>query len=156
MVELNAKLIMKKSLPRVLKAAVWGTLTLISVYYLPLMLIPQELTQNVLPFDYNAQLIEFTIIAVFFSVATTLFAETLLGYSFGIARSLVIIAYFFAISDGGIIDLTVPFSEITINLTVDITVLLLMLVSVSLLDIARNLLHVINHLTSKSNDPSIV
>lgn len=156
MVELNAKLIMKKSLPRVLRAAMWGTITLISVYYLPLMLLPQELTQNLLPFDYNAQLLEFTIIAVFFSVATVLFADTLLGYSLGVARSFVIIAYFFAISDGGIIDLAVPFSEVTINLTIDITVLLLMLISVSLLDVARNLLRVINHLTRKSTHSNIV
>ncbi len=152
MAELNAKLIMKKSIPRVLKAAVWGILTLIVVYYLPLMLIPRELTQNILPFDYTAQLLDFALIAVFFAVVEQLFSGTIIGCGLGIARAFVILAYFFAVSNGGVFSVSLPITEITINLTVDITIILVMLVSVSLLDIARNLLKAINLLTSKSDD----
>ena len=152
MAELNVRLIMKKSIPRVLKATVWGILTLIFVYYLPLMLIPQDITQNILPFDYTAQLFDFAMIAVFFAVVEQLFSGTIIGCGFGIARAIVVLAYFFSVSDGGVFSVTLPITEVTINLTVDITIILVMLVSVSLLDIARNLLKAINLLTSKSND----
>jgi len=152
MAELNANFVTKTVLPRVLKAAVWGTFTFVMVYYLPLMLIPQGLPQNILPFDYATQLIQFAAIAVFFAVVGQLFSGTIIGCGFGIARALVIIAYFFAVSDGGVFSVTLPVTEVTVNLTVDIRILLLMIVSVNLFDIAKNLLEAIALLTEKSTD----
>ncbi len=148
MVELNAKLIMKKAIPRVLKAAVWGAFTYILVYHLPMMLYPKD----IIPFDYTPQLLDFAIIAVFFAVVRQLFSGTIVGCGFGIARAIVIIAYFFSISDGGVFSVALPISEVTINVAVDIKFLLLMIVSVNLLDIAKNLLQAIALLTKKSTD----
>ena len=148
MAELNAKLILKKAIPRVLKATVWGSLTFLIVYYLPMMLYPTD----ILPFDYATQLIQFATIAVFFAVVGQLFSGTIIGCGFGIARALVIIAYFFAVSDGGVFRVTLPVSEVTVNLAVDISILLLMIVSVNLLSIAKNLLEAITLLTEKSTD----
>jgi len=150
MAELNAKLIMKTVLPRVLKAAVWGTFTFVLVYYLPLMLIPKDIPQNIIPFDYTAQLFDFAMISIFFAVVGQLFSGTVIGCGFGIARAIVIIAYFFVVSDGGVFSVTLPISEVTVNLTLDITVILLMIVSVNLLSIAKNLLEAITLLTEKS------
>ncbi len=146
MAELNMGLI-KKALPRVLRAAVWGSLTYILFYYLPLILYPSE----TLPFDYTTELLQFAIIAVFFAVATTLFSGTILGHGFGIARAIVIIGYFFAVSGNGIVSITLPVMEVPVKLTIDITVILLMVISVNLLDIARNLLQAITLLTDKSS-----
>ncbi|MCK4885066.1 hypothetical protein KAS24_03245, partial [Candidatus Bathyarchaeota archaeon] len=73
MAEMNVKLIMKKAFPRVLKAAVWGTLTFFVVYYLPMKLYPVD----ILPFDYATQLAPFAIIVVFFAVVGQLFSGTL-------------------------------------------------------------------------------
>jgi hypothetical protein len=146
MAELNARLIMKKAIPRVLKAAVWGSLTYILVYYLPLILFPSE----ILPFDYTPELLNFAIIAVFFAVVTVLFSGTILGYGLGVARAIVIITYFFVVSGYGVFSVTLPIMEIQVNLTVDISIILLMIVSVNLLDIVRNLLQAITLLTKKS------
>ena len=65
---------------------------------------------------------------------------------------IVIIAFFFAISEGGIFSLTLPVTEVVINLSVDISTILLMIVSVNLFDIAKNLLEAINILTQKATD----
>jgi len=148
MAELNAKLILKTVVPRVLKAAVWGSLTFLIVYYLPMMLYPQDL----LPIDYTTTLFDFAMISIFFVVAGQLFSGTIIGCGFGIARALVIIAYFFMISDGGIFSVTLPISEVTVNLAVDISIFLLMVVSVNLLAIAKNLLEAITILTEKSTE----
>jgi len=152
MAELNTKLIMKTVLPRVLKATVWGTFTFVMVYYLPLMLIPKDIPQNIIPFDYTAQLLDFAMISIFFAVVGQLFSGTVIGCGFGIARAIVIIAYFFVVSDGGVFSVTLPISEVTVNLTLDITIILLMIVSVNLLSIAKNLLEAITLLTEKSTD----
>jgi len=148
MAELNAKLILKKAIPRVLKATVWGSLTFLIVYYLPMMLFPMD----ILPFDYTTPLIQFAAIAVFFAVVEQLFSETIIGCGFGIARAIVIIAYFFTVSDGGVFRVTLPVTEVTVNLAVNISILLLMIVSVNLLNIAKNLLEAIALLTEKSTD----
>ena len=144
--EPRAKSLTKKLFPRFLKAAIWGTLTYLLVYYLPMLIFPLE----TLPFDYTSQLLHFTAIAVFFAVITQLFSGTVLGYAFGIAKALVMIAYFIYVSNGGIVSLTVPFSETTLDLVVDLRTFLVMLISVNLLALAKNLLQVINLLAKKS------
>ena len=148
MAELNAKLILKTVVPRVLKATVWGSLTFLIVYQLPMMLYPTDF----LPVDYATVLFDFAIISVFFAVAGQLFSGTIIGCGFGIAKALVIIAYFLMISEGGIFSVTLPISEVTVNLAVDISIILLMIVSVNLLAIAKNLLEAITLLTEKSTE----
>ena len=150
MAELNANFVTKTVLPRVLKAAVWGTFTFVLVYYVPLMLIPQDLPQNILPFDYTAQLLDFAVISVFFAVVGQLFSGTVIGCGFGIARALVIMGLFFVVSEGGVFSITFPISEVTVNLVLDISTILLMIVSVNLLSIAKNLFEAISLLTKKA------
>ena len=151
MAELDSNFVTKTVLPRVLKAAVWGTFTFVMVYYLPLMLIPKDIPQNILPFDYTARLLDFAVISVFFAVVGQLFSGTVIGCGFGIAKALVIIALFFVISEGGVFSITLPISEVTINLTLDISTILLMIISVNLLSIAKNLFEAISILNEASN-----
>lgn len=148
MAELNAKLIWKTVVPRVLKATVWGSLTFLIVYYIPKMLYPTDL----LPVDYATALFDFVIISIFFAVVGQLFSGTIIGCGFGIAKAIVIIAYFFVVSEGGVFSITLPISEVTVNLAVDISIFLLMVVSVNLLAIAKNLLEAITLLTEKSTE----
>jgi hypothetical protein len=148
MAEAIAKLFMKEAFPRVLKATVWGAVTFLVVYWLPMMLYPR----NILPLDYATPLFQFATIAVFFAVAGQLFSGTVIGCGFGVAKAIVVIAYFFAISDGGVFSVTLPISELTVNLAIDISILLLMIVSVNLINIAKNLLAAIALLTEKSNN----
>ena len=151
MAELDSNFVTKTVLPRVLKAAVWGTFTFVMVYYLPLMLIPKDIPQNILPFDYTARLLDFAVISVFFAVVGQLFSGTVIGCGFGIARALVIIALFFVVSEGGVFSVTLPISEVTVNLTLDISTILLMIISVNLLSIAKNLFEAISILNEASN-----
>lgn len=148
MAEAISKLFLKEVFPRVLKAIVWGSVTFLVVYWLPMMLYPTD----ILPLDYATPLFQFATIAVFFAVVGQLFSGTIIGCGFGVAKAIVIIAYFFAVSDGGVFSVTLPISELTVNLTVDISILLLMIVSVNLLNIAKNLLAAIVLLTEKSTN----
>ena len=151
MSEAISKLFLKEAFPRVLKAMVWGSVTFLAVYWLPMMLYPR----NILPLDYATPLFQFAAIAVFFAVAGQLFSGTVIGCGFGVAKAIVVIAYFFVISDGGVFSVTLPISELTVNLAVDIRILLLMVVSVNLINIAKNLLAAIVLLTEKSDNIDI-
>lgn len=147
MVKITAEWITINVMPRVLKAAIWGSLTFIVVYYLPMMLYPQDL----LPTDYIATLGDFAFISVSFTVIGQLLSGTLPGCGFGIARALILMLFFFTISDGGIFSLTVPVTDIVVNVSVDISTILLMVVSVNLFDIAKNLLEAIMILSDKAS-----
>jgi len=148
MVELNSSFILNKILPRILKATVWGSLTILVVYYLPTIL----LSTDFIPVDYANTLLDFTLISVFFVVVGQLFAGTIIGCGFGIARAIVIMVYFFMVSGGGVFSVILPISDAVINFTFDISVIFLMIVSVSLFDIAKNLLEAITILFKKTNN----
>lgn len=145
MVKITSEFILTEVLYRVLKAAIWGSVTFFIVYYLPTMLYPSDL----LPSEYLTALTDFAAISVTFTVIGQLLSGTVIGCGFGIARALVIIAFFFMVADGGIFSLTIPVMEMDVHFSIDITTILLMVVSVNLLDIARNLLHAITLLTNK-------
>ena len=148
MAELDMSLILKKAVPRILKAVVWGSLMFLIVYYLPMMFYPQEL----LPIDYVAPLLQFTTISVFFAVAGQLFSGTIIGCGFGVARAIVVIAYFFRVSDGGIFRVILPFGGVTVNLALDLSLFLLMVIAVNLLGIAKNILEAISILAEKASE----
>ncbi len=148
MAELNTKSILEKALPRILKAALWGGLTFIIVYHLPMMLYPVD----ILPIEYTTSLFNFALILVFFAVVGQLFSGTIIGCGFGVAKAIVLITYFFAVSEGGVFSLTVPISEFKVSLAVDISILLLMIISVNLFSIAKNLLSAIAILSEKSTN----
>ncbi|MFA5365853.1 MAG: hypothetical protein WC325_11790 [Candidatus Bathyarchaeia archaeon] len=151
MTEYNADFFSKTVVPRVFKAALWGAVTFVIVYYLPMMFIPKDIPQSIIPFDIAARLLDFAVLSVFFAVAGQLFAGTIYGCGFGIAKSIAIIGYFFWVSEGGIFHVSVPIQDITINVTLDISIILLMIVSVNLLSIAKNLIEALTILTDKTN-----
>ncbi|MCW4016663.1 MAG: hypothetical protein NWF06_09865 [Candidatus Bathyarchaeota archaeon] len=151
MVELTEKMIMKTVFPRVLKATIWGSITFLIVYYLPM----QFLSTGILPLDYSVALLDFAMISVFFVVVGQLLSGTIIGCGFGIARALVIMFFFFSVADGGIFSLMLPITEVTIEFTVDLSIVLLMIVSVNLFDIAKNLLEAITLLTDKTTEIEI-
>ena len=60
--------------------------------------------------------------------------------------------FFFSVADGGLFSVTVPVTEVVVNVTFDISVILLMIISVNLFDIARNLLEAISLLTDQTTE----
>lgn len=142
----SIKSLVKKLFPRCLKAGIWGTVTYFLVYYLPMLIYPLE----ELPFEYTAPLLQlFVVIAVFFAVVTQLFSGTLLEHAFGIAKALIMIAYFIYIFSGGVISLTMPISGTLVDLVVDLKAVLAMIISVNLLTLAKNMLQITNILAKK-------
>jgi len=141
----NTRAIIKKIVPRVFKAALWGFITYLLVYYPLTLIYPFEL----LPFAYNQLFNVFVTIVVFFAVVTKLFSGTILEYAFSIAKTLIIITYFFYVLNGGIISLTVPVSETTVNLVLDLRTFLSMLIFVNLLALAKSILQATDFLARK-------
>lgn len=143
--ESGEKSLVRKMIPNVFKAAVWGIITYVFVGYLPTLLFPMDF----LAFGFNQLFDLFVGIAVFFAVITNLFSGTILGYAFSIARGLVMIFYFIFALDGGIISLSMPISESTVSFVVDVKVFLTILVLVNLLWIGKSLLQVTSFLAKK-------
>jgi hypothetical protein len=148
MAESGFSLILQKAVPRILKAVIWGSLTFLIVYYLPMMFYPQD----ILPIDYITPLIQFATIAVFFAVGGQLFSGTIIGCGFGVARAIVVIAYFFMVSDSGVFSITLPVGKNTVNLAFDLSLFLLMIIAVNLLGIAKNILEAISILSEDTNE----
>lgn len=143
--ESSEKSLIRKMVPNVFKAAVWGIFTYMIVSYLPTLLFPIDF----LPFGYNQFFDLFVGIAVFFAVITNLFSGTIFGYALSIARGLVMIIYFIVAFNGGIISLTMPMLEVTVNLVVDVKAFLAILVLINLLGIGKSLLQITNFLAKK-------
>ena len=150
MIKLDKKFFMYTVAPRVLKAFIWGTVTYILIYSVPSMLIPQDIPVDIMPFDLNARLFELATISVFFAVVGQLLSKTLIGCGFGIVKAIVYIIFFFTVSDGGIFSIDVPLGGTMLNVTVDVSIILLMVVSVNLLGIAKSLLDAIRIFSEKS------
>ncbi len=143
--ESSEKSLMRKMIPNVFKATVWGIITYILIGYLPTLIFPIDF----LPFGYNQLFDLFVGIAVFFAVITNLFSGTIFGYAFSIARALVMIIYFVIVFNGGIIGLTMPMQEFAVSLVVDVKAFLSILVLVYLLGIGKSLLQATNFLAKK-------
>ena len=141
----SKKTLIRKMIPNVLKAAVWGIITYVFVGYLPTLIFPIDF----LPFGYNQLFDLFVGIAVFFAVITNLFSGTIFGYAFNIAKGLVMIIYFIIAFNGGIISLTMAMSEVVVSLVVDVKAFLVILVLVNLLGIGKTLLQVTSFLAKK-------
>jgi len=139
------KRLMKKLIPRVLKATLWGTLTFVFVYYLPTLIYPMEL----LPLEYSQLFYLFVGITVFFAVVTKLFSGTILEYAFSIARALIVIIYFIAVFNGGIISLTMPMEGVAVNLVADLKAFLAILILINLLGVAKSMFQVTKFLVEK-------
>ena len=122
MVELNKSFFLRIVFPRILKATLWGSLTVLITYYVPLMF----LSTGFLPVDFSGLLLEFTLISAFFVITGQLFSKTIIGCGLGIARALIIMIYFFIISDGGVFTTLLPISGVTINFTFDLSLIFLM------------------------------
>jgi H+/Cl- antiporter ClcA len=146
MVKLDSNFFIKTVLPRAINTAIWGAISYLIVYYLPQML----LSSDMVPMDFSASLFDYGLITVFFVVMGQLFSGTIIGCGFGIAKALTIMFFFFSVADGGLFSVTLPINDVVVNLTFDLSVILVMIVSVNLFDIAKNLLEAISILTDQT------
>lgn len=142
----NIKAYLKGIVPRIFKAVLWGSITFLLVYYLPMQIYPLE----ALPFEDSQNIYVFSAITVFFVVAIKLFSETILEHAFSMTKAMVMMIYFIYIFDGGIISLSIPIQATMVNLVVDFRVFLVMLILPNLLTLAKSLLQATNFLAKRS------
>lgn len=141
----NKKGLIQKLIPRILKAALWGTLTYVFFYYLPMAMYPMDL----LPLEYSQLFYLFAGIVVFFAVITNLFSGTIFECAFSIARALIMIIYFFVAFNGGLMSFTMPLEGATVNLVIDLKAFLVIFILVNLLSIAKGMFRATEFLAKK-------
>ncbi|MDH5702514.1 MAG: hypothetical protein OEZ12_07090, partial [Candidatus Bathyarchaeota archaeon] len=74
---------------------------------------------------------------------------TIYQYVFGVARTLVTMIFFIYVLNGGIVALAVPVEGASVNIMVDLTVILAMIVLVCLLGIGKNVVQAIDFVSAK-------
>jgi hypothetical protein len=146
----NTKLFVRKILPKVFKAALLAVITYLPMYFLSSLINP--IISPIKPFFpwYEQVTNIFAAVFIFFLVVGVLFSGTVFQYVFGVARALVLMVFFICVLNGGIITLTVPTEGASVNIMLDVTVVLAMLVLVCLLGIAKNVVQAIDFVSSKA------
>ena len=137
--ERDGKAILKKILPRVVKAVLSGIIIYLAFYFL------SSLIPEVLFLGYEQLIFVFTMILIVFAVLHELSAGTILQYAFSFAKALLLIIYFVYALNGGIITATIG----NMHFTVDIRVFLAMLVFVNVLGLTKSVFEAINFLSGK-------
>lgn len=147
MAERDDKSLLRKILPRVLKAAFWGFLmggeTLL-FSSLPMFREIPFLPSGYEPFFYGSMAV-----FVSFEVAIQLSSGTILQYALGAARALAVMMMLIFLSDGGVMTMTIPIEAVTLQLVLDFSVFLAMFLLISLLGIAKNVLQAICFLSER-------
>ena len=145
--ESDSNSFIKKWLPRLLKALVWGMLHYLLVYFLPMQIFPV----GALPLENVTRLFQlFVMIVVVFAVVSKLFSGTVMEYAVNVVKAVVLIGYFLYVFGRGIFSLAMSISETTVNLEVDLTVFLVVLISLNLLALAKNVLQTLQLLAEKA------
>jgi len=149
----------ERVMPRVFKAAIMGVTTFFLYYLLPMLMfsmIPAEgLPSEFSSFfsKYENLVYVFAAIMICFVVAIQLSSGTIFQHAFSIAKAIVLILYFIYALEGGILTLSIPAVEITINIMADLTTFLAILILVNLLALAKSMFEAINFLSQKVEQP---
>ncbi len=141
----QTKTFVRKFVPRIIKAALLVVITYLPLYFLSAFIEP---LQSFLPW-YEPLTNIFAAVFIIFLVVGVFTSGTIYQYIFGVARALVVMIFFIYALNSGIIDLAVPIEGSTINIMVDLRVILAMLVLVCLLGIAKNVVQAIDFVSAK-------
>ena len=142
----NTKLFVRKILPKAFKAALLAVITYLPMYFLSTLISPIK------PFFpwYEPLTNIFAAVFIFFLVVGVFSSGTVFQYVFGVARMLALMIFFIYVLNGGIITLTVPIEEASVNIMLDVTVVLAMIILVCLLGIAKNVVQAIDFVSGKA------
>lgn len=138
---------LRRIVPRIVKATLWGTITFL-MFYLPykLFIMPMIMFPVAPELFSETVFYVFLITMVFFAFTTKLFSGTIFQHALGIARALILIIYFIYVFRGGSITLAPSIGDITLKITLDLSVFLAMFVLISLLSLGKSLLQAIDFL----------
>jgi len=141
----QTKTFARKFVPRIIKAALLVVITYLPFYFLSAFIEP---FQSFFPW-YAPTTNLFAAVFMIFLVVGVFTSGTIYQYVFGVARALVTMIFFIYVLNGGIVTLAVPVEGASVNVMVDLTVILAMLVLVCLLGIGKNVVQAIDFVSAK-------
>jgi len=141
----HSKTFVRKFVPRIIKAALLVVITYLPLYFLSAFVEP---FQSFFPW-YEPLTNIFAAVFIIFLVVGVFTSGTVYQYVFGVARTLVVMIFFIYALNGGIVTLAVPNEGASVNIMVDLRVILAMLVLVCLLGIGKNVVQAIDFVSAK-------
>jgi len=141
----------RKFVPKIIKAALLLIITYLPFYFLSVFIEPY---QSFFPW-YAPTTDLFAAIFMIFLVAGVFTSGTIYQYVFGVARALVTMIFSIYVLNGGIVDLVVPIEGASVNIMVDLTVILAMIVLICLLGIGKNVVQAIDFVSTKGEDKEL-
>jgi hypothetical protein len=141
----QTKTFARKFVPRIIKAALLVIITYLPFYFLSAFVEP---FQSFFPW-YAPTTNLFAAVFMILLVVGVFTSGTIYQYVFGVARALVTMIFFIYVLNGGIVALAVPVEGASVNVMVDLTVILAMIVLVCLLEIGKNVFQAIDFVSAK-------
>ncbi len=141
----QTKTFARKFVPRIIKAALLVIITYLPFYFLSAFIEP---FQSFFPW-YAPTTNLFAAVFMILLVVGVFTSGTIYQYVFGVARALVTMIFFIYVLNGGIVALAVPVEGASVNVMVDLTVILAMIVLVCLLGIGKNVVQAIDFVSAK-------
>ena len=135
----------RKFVPRIIKAALLVIITYLPLYFISTFIEP---FQGFFPW-YMPTTNIFAAVFMIFLVVGVFTSGTVYQYVFGVARALVTMIFFIYVLNGGIVALAVPVGGASVNIMVDLRVILAMLVLTCLLMIGKNVVQAIDFVSAK-------
>jgi hypothetical protein len=141
----QTKTFARKFVPKIIKAALLVIITYLPLYFLSALIEP---FQSFFPW-YMPTTNIFAAVFMIFIVVGVFTSGTIYQYVFGVARALVTMIFFIYVLNGGIVALAVPVGGASVNIMVDLRVILAMLVLTCLLGIGKNVVQAIDFVSAK-------
>ena len=137
--------------PKVVKAVIKSVFWLILMYVLPFLMfsslssaLPAGVSNVLSPYEQIFG--TFTIVIIFFVVASEITSGTIFQHMFNIGQALVLMVLIVISLEGGIIKISFQ----NIQITADLTFYLVMLLTIDLVGLAKSVLQTINFLSEKA------
>lgn len=126
-----------------------GVLYFVLFYALPVLVISQvsQFAPEIFT-DYVQVLKVFAGVLIFFVVAGELTRGTIFQHALNVGKAIVLLVFFVLAFNGGVIDLSVQ----GIRIGVDLTVFLMMFITIDLIALARSLLQAISFMQGKAEE----
>ena len=142
----QTKTFARKFVPRIFKAILLVVITYLPLYFLSTFIEPFQSSF----FPWYAPLTNiFTAVFIIFLILGVFTSGTIYQYVFGVVRALVVMLFFIYALNGGIVTPVVPIEGATVNIMVDVRVILAMLVLICLLGIGKNVIQAIHFVSAK-------
>jgi len=143
--ERDTKTLVRKFVPRVFKAIFLVFLTSLPLHFLSAFMEPLQSFS----FGYVPLTNIFTLVFIILLVLDVFTSGTIYQYVFGVARALVVMLFFIYVLNGGVVALAIPLGGATVNVMVDLRVILAMIVLICLLGMSKNVVQAIDFVSGK-------